>query len=186
MKKINKPILDPDPFSIAIAISTACSAAAAIGTFVRAGGQKKRKQKDIRNQLHKAYRALNSTQKCLRNFVSFIDQFGYLEASFRIASAPILGDREIINDLKRIYMESCYAGRDLIAAVVELSNLLDDNDAIECQKNVMKFDDFFRKAVTSPTYGQYTNTMDEFIIELKHVLNRIANRYDIQIEMYRG
>ena len=186
MNKSNKSILDPDPFSIAIAISTACSAAAAIGTFVRTGRRKKRERKDIRNQLHKAHRALNSTEKCLKNFVSFIDQFGYLEASFRIASAPILGDRRTTNDLKRIYMESCYAGRDLIGAVVELSNLLNDNDAIECQKNVMKFDDFFRQAVTSPTYGQYTNTMGKFIIELKRVLNRIANKYDIQVEMYEG
>jgi len=158
MDKTSKPMLDPDPLNIAIAISSACSAAAAIGTFVSMRGrEKKTKRNEIRNQLHKAYRALNSTHKCLKDFISFIEQFGHLDAAFRIASAQILGPTTITNDLKRIYMGSCYAGRDLIEAAAKLSDLLDDQDAAECQKNVMKFDDFLRQALTSRTYGQYIN-----------------------------
>jgi hypothetical protein len=138
----NREIIDPDPFSIAVAIAATCTAAAAIGTNIRA---RRREKMDIRNQLYKAYRALNSTEKCLRNFASYIDQFNYLNSPFRIASVSILEDTRTADDLKRIYMESCYAGRDLIEVSIELSNLLGDEDAVECQKKVMEFDNFFKK-----------------------------------------
>lgn len=81
-------------------------------------------------------------------------------------------------------MESCYAGRDLIEVSVELSNLLSDENATECQKKVVEFDDFFKKAMTSENYGQYINTMSKFIVELKHFLNRIGDKYNIKLEKY--
>ena len=146
MENDHKVAIDPDPFSIAIAIATACSAAAAIGTVVRT---RRRERREIRNQLHKAYRALNSAEKSLKNFASYIDQFDFLNSPFRIASISIFGDTGTGDDLKRIYMESCYAGRDLIEVSAELSNLLSDEDATECQKKVIEFDDFFKKAISS-------------------------------------
>ena len=171
-------VVDPDLFTVAIAIAAACSAAATIGNAIR---ERRRERREIRNQLYKAYRALNSAEKCLKNFASYIDQFNFLYSPFRIASTSIFGDTRTADDLKRIYMESCYAGRDLIEASSDLSNLLSDEDAAECQRKVVEFDNFFKKAMTSENYGRYIHAMTEFIIELKHLLNRIANRYDVNM-----
>ena len=95
----HKVVIDPDPFNIAIA--TACSAGVAIGAVIRA---RKRERREIRNQLHKAYRALNSAEKCLKNFASYIDQFDFSNSPFCIASISIFGDIRTGDDLKRIYM----------------------------------------------------------------------------------
>jgi len=106
----------------------------------------------------------------------------FLNSSFRIASISIFGDTRTGGDLKRIYMESCYAGRNLIEVSAELSNLLSNEDAAECQKKAIEFDDFFKKAMNSENYGQYINTMTKFIIELKHLLDRIGEKHNIKQE----
>lgn len=46
----------------------------------------------------------------------------------------------------------------------------------------MEFDEFFKKAMNSENYGQYIHTMTRFIIELKHLLNRIADKYNVKLE----
>jgi hypothetical protein len=73
---------------------------------------------------------VSGTEKCLKNFASYIDRFDFLDSPLCIASISIFGDTRTVNDLKRIYMESCYAGRDSIEVSSDLSNLLSDEDAV--------------------------------------------------------
>src|SRR5688572_13191852 len=121
---------DPDPLTIAFSILTAITPIGAIivDKGIDARKESQQRQREVRNALYKSARALNETERVLRDFVSFMEEQGILNREVRLGYASFRGDSFTISELKSLYKDSCNAGRKLNDAMIDLSFFLTKND----------------------------------------------------------
>jgi hypothetical protein len=182
--KKQQPIeYDPDPLTIALAILTAITPIGAIivEKSVDARVENQRRQREIRNALYKSARALNETERVLRDFVSYIKEQGMLDRQVGLGSASLRGDSSVITELKLLYRDSCSAGLKLNDAMIDLSYYLLRNDFVRVKNLSARLGDAFHQARHSRSYKDYVVATSRLIHETRRLLELIGSAYGFNL-----
>lgn len=173
---------DPDPLTIAISIINAVTPVGSVladKTFDHHVDKKKRKE-SIRNALYDSYRAINETERILKDFVSYLDQQGLLAREFRLGRAPFVGESSVIAEIKNLHKDSYNASKDLGNAMIILSKYLDDRDFYNCARFAEKLNQYLHDALTATDYKSYAVSMSRFIQEAHNLIVAIGEKYGFQ------
>jgi len=173
-------VYDPDPLTILLSIVTALTPVGVLivdKRFDIAREDKKRTQ-NIRNSLFAATRALNETERILKDFVSYMDQQGLLNRDVRLGGASIVGDYSVIIEVKTLYKDSYNAGRKLNDAMIELSRLLDRNDFDHARNISGSIEEVFRQTLAFNKYKDFAVSASKLIAGTKNLIGIIGERYE--------
>jgi hypothetical protein len=175
-------LYDPEPFTIALSIIQTITP---IGTLLaerridRFRDEKKRNIA-VRNALYDSYRAVNETERLLKDFVSYLDQQGLLGSQFALGRASIIGDPSVIAEIKNLHKDSYSASKKLNDAMIELSKLLDREDFYRCAEFAEKMNQSVRNALRANDYKGYAVSMSRFIHLAQNLIVIIGEKYDFQ------
>jgi hypothetical protein len=172
---------DPEPISLALAIFATLSGAA--GLIIQMAQHRRERIRDenkIRKHLFTADRSLNRIDEAYRSLISIFDENGILLAPFALGQSPLYADKRLRSELDRLRSNIFYGGRDLLDALVELSELLANRDSETALEIAHTLDEIFHRA-------RHSNRLLEFLIELGFMLElvtdfiyRIGERYGFQ------
>lgn len=172
---------DPEPLHFALAILATLSGAA--GLIIQMAQYRRERNRDrniIRKHLFIADRSLNRIDEAYRSLISIFDENGILLAPFAPGKSALYADERLRSELNRLQFDIFYGGRDLLNALVELSELLANRDSEIALKIARDLDEIFQKTL-------HSNRFLEFFIELGRMLElvtefiyRIGERYGFQ------
>ncbi len=175
-------VYDPEPFTIALSIIqtiTPIGSLLAERTIDRFRDKKKHNIA-IRNALYNSYRAVNETERLLKDFVSYLDQQGLLGSQFGLGRASITGDSSVIAEIKNLHKDSYSASKKLNDAMIELSRLLDREDFYRCAEFAEKMNRSVHNALRASDYKDYAVSMSRFIHLAQNLIVIIGEKYDFQ------
>src|SRR5574341_1144606 len=175
-------IYDPDPLTIALSIINAVTPVGSVlgDKTIDYHVEKKKRRESIRNALYDSYRAINETERILKDFVSHLDQQGLLSREFRLGTAPFLGDSSVISEIKSLHKDSYTASKDLSDAMIVLSRYLDDKDFYNCARFAEKLNQYLHDALTATDYKSFTISMSRFIQQAHNLIVAIGEKYDFR------
>lgn len=179
-KEQEQALYDPDPITILLSIVTALTPVGAliVEKRIENSRENKRRIQDIRNALFSAARALNETERVLKDFVSYLDQQGLLDRDVRLGGASIIGDYAVINEAKTLYKDSYNSGRKLNDAVIELSRLLENRDFNRIRNISGSLDEVFQQTLSFKKYKDFAVAASRLIRETRNLIVIVGEGYD--------
>jgi len=173
-------IYDPEPLTLVLTILGAISPVGVLIAdktinHVREG---KKREQNIRNSLFAATRALNETERVLKDFVSFMDQQRLLDRDVRLGEASMEGDYFMISELKNLYKDSYNAGKRLNDAMIDLSSLLGNDDFHRIRRVSSELEETFQQALSLKKYKDFAISTSKIIQETKTLISIIGQGYD--------
>lgn len=176
-------LIDPDPFAILLALLGAFSTiGATLGpvlvkeSFARRREQRVREE-EIRDSFFDAYRALNSLERVLKDFQSYIEQYDLWRVELRVGRGSFGGTKDTIADIKRLYSDTNRSGKILLDKFIVLSGTLQDQDFNVVTGYVNQIDDSFNNAFRSRTYAECVSELSKLLGQLKRLIEQLGINY---------
>jgi len=176
----NRAIYDPDPLTIVFSVITALTPVGVliVDKNIDIYRENKKRSQSIRNSLFSATRALNETERVLKDFISYMNQQGLLNRDVRLGGASLVGDYSVITEVKTLYKDSYNSGRKLNDAMIELSRLLDSNDFRRTRNISGSIEEVFRETLSFSNYKDFAISASKLIQQTKNLIAIIGQRYD--------
>jgi hypothetical protein len=173
-------LYDPDPLTILLSIVTALTPVGVliVDKRIDISRENKRRSQNIRNSLFSATRALNETERVLKDFISYLDQQGLLDRDVRLGGASLIGDYSVIAEAKTLYKDSYNSGRKLNDAMIELSRLLENRDFNRIRNISGSLEDVFQQTLSFKKYKDFAIAGSRLIQETRNLIAIIGEGYD--------
>lgn len=182
-KQQRNELIDPDPFPILLAFLSAFSTiGVALGpVLVKEAFDNRREQKkrteEIRRAFFDAYRTLNSLDRALKDYRTFIDQYRLWHVELRVGRGAFAGPRETASDIERLYADINRYGKTLMNRFVVMSTMLDGEDFKIVSKYVQRYDASFDNAFHAKKYADSIAELSKLLDVMKSLIVHVGERY---------
>jgi uncharacterized membrane protein YccC len=170
-----RPLSDPEPLSLAIAIVRAIATVGALAIDIRGQVQKSRSREEerrrhLRNAVFRAQRLLNACRASLEDLANFLYQYGHTDSDFRLGAAPLVGDLDTVNEIRELYSRIHSNAEALQDAFVQISELLESQDFEIVSHYVMELDALLFQSLQSIRYHEFIRTTSSLIDTIGRLL----------------